>query len=262
MKNKNRILSKIVLLSIMASSSLLATDKNIEFGVGYVKDNISGDIGVNGLLLDYSINDTDGADSDRFFGYAEVVNPIPFLPNLRVEYDNPSYSNGNLDLTISTKGGAYSGSSVGAYAIDFKEYSGFLYYDVADILMVDNVSFDIGIGAKYFDFDISATDIGNNFTFYQNSNDFVLPVIYLQPEISFSGFTAGLTFQGLGYDGTKFYEGKAALKYFFESSFGDIGIEFGYAYSKLELPEDSELIDDLSLDIEKSGFYTGLIYKW
>lgn len=255
-------MKKIILLSLIASASLFATDKNIEIGVGYVQDNLSGDIGVNGTLFDYQLSDSDGSDSDRFFAYTEIYNSIPFLPNLRLEYDNPSYSNGNVNLDLYTKLGDFSATSVGSYGMDLEEYTGILYYDVADMFMSNNFSFDMGVGVKYFDYKIIATDTGNNVTFYNESDSFAIPIIYLQPEYTIADVTLSATFEGLGYDGNNFYEAKAGIKYFFDSSFGDIGLEVGYAYSKLETNDEDQLIDDLSLDIEKSGFYGALIYRW
>jgi outer membrane protein len=257
------MLKKITLLSLIACSSIFAKDTFFEVGGGYLGNSATGELTALEVQnkFNYTVYDNEGADSDSFYGYVDITE-IPILPNIKLEYGNPSYSSNNLDSRVTVLGTNESKHTTGAYSIDTTEIGAYLYYDFFSF--IDWASFDLGIGAKYIDYDILLKKNTQNITIYNDSDSAIIPLVYVHPDITIPYINVILEFQGkwITYEENKFYDYKAGVKYFFKTSYGDIGVEGGYYYSKIKTEDDNDLFNNLTINAKTDGLYTGMSYKF
>ena len=246
---------KKILLPTLLSSFLVAG--NIEIGGGYLTDNLTGLVSVESKALNakYDLYDKKGTDSNRGYGYIDIK-IIPLLPNILIDYQAPKYHSKTLNTKITAYGQSSSANSVGNYNMETNQIGGYLYYDA--LFFLPFISLDLGIGAKYVDYNLEVKDNGLNQIIYQDSDQVILPLVYIHPDIRISNIEIEVKGKGISYDGSEFYEVNAGVKYWFNS----IGIEGGYYYNKLKTDGDNDLFSGVMIDTKTDGFYVGLSYKF
>jgi outer membrane protein len=250
------MIKKIITLSLLVSSMLIAKDTYIEVGAGYLQQNMKTDISINSstaILDNYSISDSKGADSGSLYGYIDFQ-AIPILPNIKVDFSNPDFESDNIEASYTVNGNTNSVNTLAKYQLTTQQLGGYIYYDLLSFL--DNFSLDIGVGAKYIDYDLYIKDKIQDKVVYSDSDTLLLPLVYIHPDIRYKNFIIEFEGKGISYDGDIYYDLKTGVKYLFDTSIGKVGLEGGYYYSKLEVHGDTDI------NSNSEGYYAGLIYKF
>ncbi len=253
------------LLSIAAVSALLTTAANadlmrIEGGIGAWETEPSGTI-TYGTEDPFDVANAAGfTASTNTYVWAFVKHPIPVLPNLRLEYVDPSFSSKTEE---SLSYGDYTFGAGASNALSLTQYDAVLYYNLLDNLFW--MTLDLGLDVKFIDgnYNISGNAGGVTETVDEDF-DMIVPLAYVRGRVEIPIIDIGVEAiaKGITYADNTVVDAEIKIDYTFE--FVPIvhpALELGYRYQEMTLDAGSIGID-ANIDTTFEGFYGGLVVRW
>ncbi len=266
------------LFKTIALSTALATTASaiplIDGGVGigqWAMDQPTGTIqaSIEGTpLIDLDLANTAGFSStSTTYAFAYIEHPIPIIPQVRLEYMDPTFD-GNIGQLV------YDGTTYASVdnALNLKQFDAVFYYDVFGYLPTSlipfiDLKFDIGLGAKVIDgsYDLTATGVD----IPSVAVSMFMPYAYLNPRVEAFGLGLDVIYKYLGSGGlynSGMTELSVSLDYKLDFiPFFSPGIEVGYKTQDILLDSsDLGFGSDTSLNLETgfTGIYYGLILEF
>jgi len=222
-------------------------------GGGSISYDFSGsfqDLKNSGTDIDFEDDLGFKGDSGNYY-YIALEHPIPILPNVKIAHsDIEETARNQLSQTITFDGTTFTTNQLIASKMDFTHTDFTFYYEILD----NWVSLDLGLTARQFDGEISATDGVNSAT--QDLN-FTMPMLYgkAQFDLPLTGLYAGLEGNWIGVGGANVTDVWAKLGYTF--AFG-LGLEAGLRNFALELDD----VEDIDADATLKGTYIALTFHF
>ena len=221
------------LVSVMSFADVLGGS----VAATYWYPSMSGDISSGGDNI--QVDDDLGFDDEGAFIISGVLeHPVPFLPNVRLQYysiddeetgslDNVSYKGINFDGEVHTD-------------IDLSHIDVTLYYEILD----NWVNLDVGLTAKVFDGELTLTNEDGESS--KSNINHVLPMLYGSAVFEFpiTNLSAGVEGSVLTFDGDTAYDVVAKVRY----TYLFMGVEAGYRALGVDVDDISGIDVDTRLD--------------
>ena len=194
------------------------------------------------------------SDETQSTGYVAFEHPVPFVPNIKLNYTSlDTQGNTQLDSGFTFDGDLYTAESEVYTGIDLNSTDIILYYELFDN---DLISFDLGINGKYVD---GALSVREESTATRGATDFsgVIPMAYsrVQVGLPFTGLGAYAEGSYLSFDDHTFSDYQLALTYsFIESLAVDMTLQLGYRSVEMDIEDLDGVYADMSFD----GAFAGL----
>ena len=243
------------LVKSLVTITTLATVSNADFlgaevGFGVWNTKTTGDIrkGSDNISFEDDLG-FNGNKANNYF-YVLFDHPLPLIPNVKIQKTNFSTSaNGKMTKVITFANQQFTLDESISSKLVLDQTDLILYYRVLD----NWVNLDLGLTVRAIEGNINIKGTAT----IDESFDIIIPMIYTrgQFDLPFSGLSAEVDFNYIGYMGNTFLDLKAGLKYEFES---DFGLTAGYRTQKLEIDD----IDDIYGSVNNSGVYAGLFYHF
>lgn len=211
--------------------------------------------------LDVLSNNIDLADTAGFdatqstYAYVQFEHPIPIVPNIRVEYVNPTFSGDIASFTFPD------GTTASAsHTLTLTQLDGIIYWDLLGLVPLPWLTFNAGLDIKSFSGKYEATATGVD----PYAQDFNLPVptLYLNPHVD-------IPLTGIGFDvnvkylGSNLYKSSVldlAAKVSYTMDFIPLiqpGIEAGYRMQEIKLDAGDINVENFNADIKMDGVFVG-----
>ena len=252
------------LLSIAAISALLASAANADFlrvegAVGAWQSDPSGTVQYGNAAAFDVVENAGFTQTTNTYAWVYIKHPVPILPNLRLEYADPHFSDTTkLDLSY----GGKTFSTGASNALSLKQYDAILYYNILDNLLWTTV--DIGLDVKYIAGNYNITgDAGGTSATVDQDFSITAPLVYLRGRVQLP-LNIGIEAiaRGISYSSNRIVDAQVKLDY--TMNFIPVvqpGLEIGYRYQQIKL--DGGSIDiDANLDTTFKGLYGGLMVRF
>ena len=257
---KNKI--KISLVSISLLTTLNADILRIEGGAGVWVQNSSGE-------SSYTNNGAVGKDTvteqELNKGYAWVLfkQPVPLIPNLRLEYTNVEY-NGKVSGELDGFPGAIPDGYFSNSNLTMDQFDIIPYYNILDNTFW--VTVDLGLDIKVLNTEYNAGSIvepNTGLTIFEGYNDSgmtVIPLGYVRARVQIPmtniGFETDVKY--VAYDGSSVTDFRAKIDYTLDMfPIVQPGLEIGYRYQKIDIDDEGTLSN-----LEFSGIYAGIMVRF
>jgi outer membrane protein len=181
------------------------------------------------------------------------VHPLPFLPNLKLNYTPLKFDgSGVTDRSFTFNGETFNASTQVDSKAEFNQLDVILFYNLLDTV----VSVDAGLNIKVLDGSVKATErVGGA----SEDIDFTAPIPMLYGNVGFDVPTTnvklGLEGSAIGYSGHRLTDFKASVRYTF---IGVLGLEAGYRALNIKIDD----LKDVSADIKVKGPYLGVAARF
>ncbi len=248
-----KILSTIAMGTLL-SASLYADITKVEIGAGAWAQTPSGTANYDKGLGVTGTNTFDETKDTSPYVWMLIKHPIPFLPNIRLEY-----------VSIHATGKA-SGSWNGLVApvntnsvMDIKEYDIIPYYNVLDNTFWTTV--DLGLDIKVMNLDYKVEPNGA-FTGYEDTYTAPIPLVYARVRVEIPGTNIGVESDGkyITTGSSTIYDARIKVDYTFDiSPVVQPALEIGYRTQKIKIDENNL---DVKTDMNFSGFFAGLMLRF
>lgn len=250
------------LLSIAATTALLATAVNadlmrIEGAVGMWQTDPTGDISYANNSFDLS-NAAGFESTQNMYAWIYLKHPIPIVPNLRLEYADPSFD--GTVTSIDWDGNNYANVN---NTLSLTQYDAALYYNILDNLFWMTV--DLGLDVKFIDGNYNiAADAGSGSAAVDQELQLVMPLAYARGRVQIPVTNIGVEVlaRGMSYGGSEIIDAEIKLDYTMD--FVPVvqpGLELGYRYQQLKL-DSSDIGVDANLNTTFSGVYGGIMVRF
>jgi len=236
---------------IVAPAASADTIFGVYAGAGTWQQNYSGDLRSGVTTVD--VEDDLGIEDDmNNVFYLAVEHPMPFLPNIKVNYVDMSINgDSTLDRTIEFNDVIFPIGTTLTSDVEISQGDAIAYYELLD----NYLSLDVGIGARYMDGKVNLVSSSET-----SNADFtvIVPLLYgrARADLPLSGFWMAAEVMGMGYSDSSLIDATAQLGW--ESSIG-LGAELGYRLINLDI-DDMDDFNKANLDI--SGPYMALNYHF
>lgn len=232
-----------------ASSATADTIAGVCIGAQGWNTSTSGGFADSSSTANFNFDDeTNGA------AYIAVEHPVPFLPNLKVNYTGLDTSGvTNLESSFTFDGNLYTAESDVTTNADITSTDIILYYELFDN---DLISFDLGLNGKYIDGTLIVEDQASNTRGVEEFSG-VIPMVYsrVQVGLPFTGLAAYAEGSYLSFDDHTLSDYQIALTYsFIESLAVDMTLQLGYRNVQVDIED----LDDVYADMEYDGAFAGL----
>lgn len=238
-----------LLISACFTQTVTADFIGVYAGAGSWNHTAKGQINHLGTNTDL---EKDFGYEDEFsnFVYIAVEHPFPLIPNIRVSRYGLG-TKGTKTVTASSEftfaGTAYTNGTNVSTELRWDEEDALLYYEFLDNI----ISFDLGLGVKKVDGEISVTSSGVSNTLRIEET---LPIAYAMAAVMIPG--TGIT---ISIDTTQTFAGdndivQTNTKVSYETSYL-VGIEAGYRTSTMKLNN----IDTIDGEMEFTGPFANLL---
>ncbi len=232
-----------------ASSATADTIAGVYIGAQGWNTSTSGGFADSSSTANFNFDDeTNGA------AYIAVEHPVPFLPNLKVNYTGLDTSGvTNLETSFTFDGNLYTAESDVMTNADITSTDIILYYELFDN---DLISFDLGLNGKYIDGTLIVEDQASNTRGVEEFSG-VVPMVYsrVQVGLPFTGLAAYAEGSYLSFDDHTLSDYQIALTYsFIESLAVDMTLQLGYRNVQVDIED----LDDVYADMEYDGAFAGL----
>ena len=228
------IFSATFFLALPASADTLF---GVYGGVGTWRQELQGEIATG--PIDINVQDDLALDDElNNVLYLAIEHPLPFVPNVRLNYTDLSLSGDSvLTRPIEFSNTVFNLSETVTTDIDVTQTDLVLYYELLDNV----VSLDVGVSARWIDGEFAIMSFGQA---AEAQFDVVIPTAYakVRADLPFSGFWIGAELQASGYKGNQLLDANAQIGW--ESPLR-LGAELGWRVFDFE-------VDDLG-DIAQAG---------
>lgn len=246
------------LLTTLVASAILAGTASadvgaVEMGIGswiqtpdarVSSDDSSTFLNLNGTYV------SDEKKSSEIYLWMLIENPLPIMPNFRIEY-----------VSVSDEGsttGSVNGFGVidGPTTIDVKQFDIIPYYNVFDTA---ELTIDLGLDIKVLYSEAFVEGLTTGSTSYSSKDTVIFPLLYLNSRYEIPSTDIGLEadFKFITDGTSTVYDIRAKVDYTLD--FVPIvqpGLEFGYRIQKIDIEN-----DETGMDIKFSGLYAGLTIR-
>ncbi|GAA3951275.1 TIGR04219 family outer membrane beta-barrel protein [Allohahella marinimesophila] len=236
-------------LPILATAVLAAPAQadilGLSLGASTWYTGITGDISSGGG--DFQLEDELGFDdSFNFSGFAMFENPIPLIPNVRVQYSAVDQDgNGTVSAKV-FDGVAISGRT--SNNLQLNQADAIVFWELLDTV----VHIDFGLQAKFVDGKISIREKTGAFNRVEEEFKAVIPMLYggAGLNLPLTGLSAYASVAGIGYSGNSIVDANLALNY--EVSMVDVTL--GWRELQIKLED----VDDVDADMTLGGPFLGV----
>ncbi len=255
----------IVLPLCFAVSPVSAADLNVSAGGGIWRTEGTGDIRYKGSpAIDVDYLDYD--KEDRGYVWAELRHPVPFLPNVRVEYVDLKLSGSSSqgfiwDDTI-FKADAYSETTL-------TQLDMIIFYNILSLPWVD---LDLGADVKYLDFSFDARGEGRSLddptlreeVSVDEDETLYVPFVYSRARVSIPSTNIGIEgdVKYVTYKSTSVLDTSIKADYLFDLKPVKLGVEVGYRFESIDIDEDDFSGLDYDIDVDIKGMFAGVVVKF
>jgi len=250
------------LLSIAAMTALITTTANadlmrIEGAVGVWQTSPTGTISYKQNSFDV-VDNAKLQDSTNMYAWVYLKHPIPIVPNVRLEYVNPTFDGtvGSIDWDGETYASVDN-------TLTLTQYDAVLYYNILDNTFWTTI--DLGLDIKYIDGDYSlGASAGGQTAPVNASFDLVMPLAYARGRIEIPVTNIGVEVlaRGMSYSDNTVVD--AEIKIDHTMDFVPVvqpGIELGYRYQQVKL-DASSIGVKANFDTTFSGIYGGIMVRF
>ena len=232
-----------------ASSATADTIAGVYIGAQGWNTSTSGGFADSSSTASFNFDDeTNGA------AYIAVEHPVPFLPNLKVNYTGLDTAGvTNLETSFTFDGNLYTAESDVLTDAEITSTDIILYYELFDN---DLISFDVGLNGKVIDGTLLVEDQASNTRGMEEFSG-VVPMVYsrVQVGLPFTGLAAYAEGSYLSLDDHTLSDYQIALTYsFIESLAVDMTLQLGYRNVEIDIED----LDDIYADMEYDGAFAGL----
>lgn len=232
-----------------ASSATADTIAGVYIGAQGWNTSTSGGFADSSSTASFNFDDeTNGA------AYIAVEHPVPFLPNLKVNYTGLDTAGvTNLETSFTFDGNLYTAESNVLTDAEITSTDIILYYELFDN---DLISFDVGLNGKVIDGTLLVEDQASNTRGMEEFSG-VVPMVYsrVQVGLPFTGLAAYAEGSYLSLDDHTLSDYQIALTYsFIESLAVDMTLQLGYRNVEIDIED----LDDIYADMEYDGAFAGL----
>ena len=255
----------IILSLCFVAPPVSAADLSISAGGGVWRTDGSGEL----RFEDSPAVDIDYLDYDkenRGYVWAEIRHPVPFLPNMRIEYSDLKFS-GHSSESFVWDDIAYEGDTYSETTLT--QLDMIIFYNVLSLPWMD---LDLGADVKYIDFTFEAEgegeDVGDPgtttvITTEEDETAFI-PFIYSRARFNIPATNIGIEgdIKYITYKSTTVLDTSIKANYLFNLKAVQLGIEAGYRFESIDIEEDDFSGLDFDIDIEIEGPFAGLIFKF
>ncbi len=251
-------------LSIAAVSALLTTAANadlmrIEGAVGAWQTDPTGTMQY-GQDLAFDVVDNAGFESSQnVYAWVYIKHPIPIVPNLRLEYVDPTFD--GTVATLEWNGNTYASVN---NTLSLTQYDAVLYYNILDNTFWSTI--DLGLDIKFIDgsYKLDASTAAGAAPAVDESFSLAMPLAYARARVQLPVTNIGFEAiaRGMSYTGNTVVD--AQIKVDYTMDFIPViqpGLELGYRYQQVTLDGDSIGLD-ASIDTTFSGVYGGIMVRF
>lgn len=248
-KNILFAITGVLLASVSYASSPVA-----EIGVGAWLQNPSGTAHYDAGSGVTGTNTFNATQNTSPYAWMFVKDPIPFLPNLRLEYTG-IHATGQA--TGSWDGRNIYGST--SSVLNLKEYDVIPYYNLLNNTFWTTL--DLGVDFKIININYSL-DTKQSFIGYDYTKTSTIPLAYARLRVDIPSTNIGLESDAeyITDGSSTIYNVCAKIDYTFNvSTMIRPAIEFGYRVQKIKINESTQ---DVKTDMKFEGFYSGLMFSF
>jgi len=250
------------LLTTAAAVTILATTANADFlrvegALGAWNSSPTGTISYPPNSFD--IADNAGLESStNAYVWIYLKHPVPIVPNVRIEYVNPTFDGTVAELNWD--GDTY--ASVGN-TLTMTQYDAVLYYNVLDNTLWTTI--DLGLDVKYIDGNYAVSADAANASPSVNADfSITMPLAYLRGRVQIPVTNIGIEaiVRGISYSDNTVVD--AEIKVDYTMDFIPVvqpGLELGYRYQQVKLDGGSIGLD-ANFDTTFSGVYAGVMVRF
>lgn len=256
----------LILLSLcLVGHPVYAADLSFSAGGGVWRNEGTGEL----RYQDNPTLDVDYLDYDkenRGYIWAELRHPVPFLPNIRVEYVDLKLSGQSNHAFIwddvAFKADAYSETTL-------TQLDMILFYNILSFPWVD---LDLGADVKYIDFTFDAEgdgiDLGDfgvpeEFEEHEDETAYI-PFLYSRVRANIPATNFGIegAVKYITYKNTTVLDTSIKANYFFDLKAVKLGIEAGYRFESIDIDEDDFSGLSFDIDVDLEGPFAGVFIKF
>lgn len=251
-----KLLSTAVCTAMMAGS-LSADILRVEGAVGAWQTAPTGKVSFQNNSFDV-VENAKLEDSTNMYAWIYLKHPIPIVPNIRLEYVNPSFDGTIAEIKWNDK--TYAGVS---NTMTLTQYDAALYYNLLDNTFW--ITVDLGLDVKYIDGKYSVdADVLNNSTSVDAPFSIVMPLAYARGRVQIPITNIGLEVlaRGVAYGDNTVIDTEIKLDYTMDFiPIVQPGLELGYRYQQVTL-DSSSIGIDANFDTTFSGVYGGIMVRF
>ena len=252
------------LLSIAAMTALMTTSASadlmrIEGAVGAWQATPTGTISyANNPSFDV-VDNAGLKDATNMYAWIYLKHPIPIVPNVRLEYVDPTFD--GTVASLDWDGENYASVS---NTLSLTQYDAVLYYNLLDNLFWMTV--DLGLDVKFIDGNYKVDAVAGSATATAVDEDFslVMPLAYLRGRVQIPVTNIGIEVLARGMSYTDNTVVDAEIKIDYTMDFVPViqpGLELGYRYQQVKLDSGSIGLD-ANFDTTFSGVYGGIMLRF
>ena len=252
------------LLSIAAISALLTTAANadlmrIEGAVGAWQTDPTGTMQYDGNPEFDIANEAGLESSQNMYAWVYLKHPIPIVPNLRLEYVDPSFDGEVTSLE-------WNGDKYGSVnnTLSLTQYDAVLYYNILDNTFWSTI--DLGLDVKFIDgnYKLDASTEFGTASAVDESFSLAMPLAYARARVQLPVTNIGFEViaRGMSYSDNTVVD--AQIKVDYTLDFIPVvqpGLELGYRYQQMTLDGGSIGLD-ANIDTTFSGVYGGIMVRF
>ena len=252
------------LLSLAALTALMTTTANadlmrIEGAVGAWQTSPSGTITYDRNPSFDIVDNANFDDTTNMYAWIYLKHPIPIIPNIRLEYADPSFD-GKV-ASLDWNGETYAGVN---NTLSLRQYDAALYYNLLDNTLW--MTIDLGLDVKFIDgnYKIDASSVAGSAPAVNESFSFVMPLVYARGRVQIPVTDIGIEVlaRGMSYSDNTVVDAEIKIDY----TMGFIpviqpGLELGYRYQQVKLDGGSIGLD-ANFDTTFSGVYGGIMLRF
>ena len=252
------------LLSIAAMTALITTSASadllrIEGAVGAWNSSPTGTISYSPNSFDV-VDNAGLKDATNMYAWIYLKHPVPIVPNVRLEYVNPTFDGTVSNITWDNDNYAQVSNT-----LSLTQYDAVMYYNILDNTFWTTI--DLGLDIKYIDgnYQVNASTV-SGITAPSVNEDFslVMPLAYVRGRVQIPVTNIGIEVlaRGMSYSNNTVVD--AEIKIDYTMDFVPIvqpGIELGYRYQQVKLDAGSIGLD-ANFDTSFSGIYAGVMLRF
>ncbi|MDA3947222.1 MAG: TIGR04219 family outer membrane beta-barrel protein [Helicobacteraceae bacterium] len=250
------------LLSIAAISALFTIAANadlirVEGAVGVWQSDPTGTMQYKGNP-EFDLVDEAGLDaSTNSYVWVYLKHPVPVIPNIRLEYVNPTFDGkvGNIEWDGNTYASVNN-------TLTLTQYDAVLYYNILDNTFWSTI--DLGLDIKYIDGSYKLDESSATAPAVDEVFSITMPLAYARARVQLPVTDIGIEAiaRGMSYSGNTVVD--AEIKIDYTMDFVPVvqpGLELGYRYQQVKLDGGTVGLD-ANIDTTFSGIYGGIMVRF
>lgn len=242
-----------LLATLTLSSAARADIIGVKAGAMGWAMNADGRVGNRGAMSPFDMDDDTMGSV-----WLAVEHPLPFLPNIKLRYNQMNTDGATTVNDFDFAGQIYNGRAHSSVDLDNTDI--ILYYELLDDIPF---SLDLGVNLKYGDYKVrlkgEAQDGQGNAYMASSEESYngVIPMVWVSTEIDLPFTGAGLFGEGswTSYDDNDVYDYLVGGQYYLLDNLAiDLSVQVGYRKFKLDVDD----LSDVYADVEFDGFFAGV----